>query len=123
MRRGPNLELGPANRLVDAVLGTEFSGITDTEVTDKPSLILIFASINLLATDFILPTVTYKLYNPNGWYCIHFSFDIGSHLRVELKKGAHLSESHFDLSVLSNETPIAKDNISILSKSTVITVP
>ena len=118
-----NIEIGPANRLIDAVLGTEFSGITDEEVTADPSLILVIASINLGATNFILPEVTYKFHNPKGWYCLNFSLDIASSIKVELKKGAHLADSKFNLSILSNSQAVAAHQVSILSKMSVVTVP
>ena len=118
-----HLEVGPLNRLVDAVVGTEFSGISDTKVTDKPYLTMIFASVNVLATDFLLPTVTYRLLNPNGWYCIDFSFDVGSHLKVQLKKGAHLADPHWAFNIFADQQPIAEHNISILSKSEIEVVP
>ena len=118
-----NIEVGPANRLIDAVLGTEFSGITDEEVTAQPSLILVIASINLAATNFILPEVTYKFHNPKGWYCLNFSLEIASSIKVELKKGAHLADSRLNLSILSNSQAVAAHQVSILSKMSVVTVP
>jgi len=118
-----NIEVGPANRILDGVLGTDFSGITDEEVTDKPSLILVISSINLASADFVLPTVTYKFHNPKGWYCIDFSLELASSLKVELKKGAQLADSRFDLSILSNSQSVAAAQVSVLSKVEVVTVP
>lgn len=118
-----HLELGPANRVVDAVFGTELSGITDTKVTDKPALIMISASINLLATDFILPTVKYRFLNPNGWYCIHLEADVGSSVKFELKKGAQLADPNWAFGFLADTVPVAKNSISILSKSEIEEIP
>ena len=117
------VELGPLNRIVDAIAGTEFSGITDTEVTQQPSLIFIPFAVNLLAPGIILPPVAYKFLNPNGWYCIGGSFDLASSLVIQLKRGAHLAESRFDLSILSDTEPVSRVGVSILSRAKVVEVP
>ncbi|MBF0441610.1 MAG: hypothetical protein HQK54_06870 [Oligoflexales bacterium] len=88
-------------RKIDAsvqVLGMG-NGIVDDTATSAPALILISAAVNVLGD------TTYRLMNPNGWYCLNVGVNVMANTKVQLHCSAHLADSRVDVSVLKNGSP------------------
>jgi hypothetical protein len=59
----------------------------DATQTNAPELILVPAIVSVFGT------VTYRLQNPNGWYCLSTSVGVRGETRVEIPASAHLADS------------------------------
>jgi hypothetical protein len=76
-----------------SVMGTMAQSVSDTVATDKPTLTVIYAGVNVLGS------TTWELLNPNGWYCVVTSVNVQGTINVKLKKGAHLAETMVNVNV------------------------
>ena len=59
----------------------------DATQTSSPELILVPAIVSVFGT------VTYKLQNPNGWYCLSTAVGVRGETRVEIPASAYLADS------------------------------
>lgn len=62
--------------------------LEDSEVTTEPVLVVIAPAINVLGD------VTYKLQNPNAWYCLASNISVLGTTKVELACDAHFAQSN-----------------------------
>jgi len=89
-------------------LGTE---ISDSEKTEKPKFVLIYSSITVGGAP------EWNLLNPNGYYCIVSSINVGTVLTVNLDKSAHLADAKSSIDVGSKvEANIAENSINVGSQ-------
>lgn len=68
------------------VMGIGSSEVRE-EPTDSPDLVLVEPSVN------VLTRTTYKLHNPNGWYCFHANVGVLSKIVFDADCGANLADS------------------------------
>jgi hypothetical protein len=74
------------------------NAINDTERTSEPWLILVDAGVNVLGAP------TYKLLNPNGWYCMKVNVNVMTALTVDLHCNARLVDSRVNVNVGSTQS-------------------
>jgi hypothetical protein len=97
-----------------SVLGVGTS-INDTRATDSPELVLISASINILGSQ------TYKLLNPNAYYCLKVNVNVKAKTIIELACQAKLADNKVNVNALSNTSPpTAKVDVNVLSDVEVV---
>lgn len=61
-------------------------GLEDAEETTEPQLTIVAPSVNVFGT------ATYKLLNPNGWYCLSSNVSVLGKTTVELACDAHFAQ-------------------------------
>lgn len=64
------------------------------EPTEEPQIVYIEPNVNVLSK------VTYKLANPNGWYCFNNNVDVLSKIRFEMHCDAKLASSRDGATVM-----------------------
>ena len=83
----------------------------DNEETKSPQLILVEPSVSVLTKS------TFRLMNPNGWYCLKSKVDVLSKVSIELHCKANLATSGGQATILGSD---AKGNgVTVLGKSEV----
>ncbi len=92
-----------------SVLGVNGNAINDDQASAGPELVVIAAAVSVLSTP------TYRLVNPNGWYCIIADVNVGSKLTVDLHKTAHLADSRVNVSVASNGQAAGAVDVNVFS--------
>lgn len=93
------------------------NAVNDTEATDTPQLVLISAGVNVLGAP------TYKLLNPNGYYCIKVNVNVQTDLTVELHCNARLSDGKVNVNVQSNQNDVTSAvGVHVLSEVEVVTI-
>lgn len=91
--------------------------VNDTERTDEPWLTLISAGVNVLGEP------TYRLLNPNGYYCIKVNVNVSTKLTVELHCNARLADQNVNVNVLANQSDTTSAvGVHVLSDVEVVTV-
>ena len=60
---------------------------SDTEVTDKPVLIVVNPGVNVMGGS------TIELLNPNGWYCLRTTVNVMGGMNLKAHCKAHLANS------------------------------
>lgn len=68
--------------------------VEDEEKTEKPSLVLIKPSVNVLGK------AKFKLHNPNGWYCFKPTTSVLGKMELEAHCKAHLATTSEGANVL-----------------------
>src|SRR5690606_32387384 len=102
---------------VSVTVGGYGYAVNDTERTDEPWLTLITAGVNVLGAP------TYRLLNPNGYYCIKVNVNALANLTVELHCNARLADSKVNVNVLSDQNDTtAGVGVHVLSNVEVVTV-
>ncbi len=84
-------------RLVDSsvrVMGFGSSEVTDDVSTSYPQVILVRPNVS------VMTKTSWKLLNPNGWYCFDTSVAVMAKDEIELGCGAHLADGHSAVSVV-----------------------
>lgn len=76
------------------VLGFGGRNIDDSQNTEKASLILIKPSVNVLSKS------TFRLANPNGWYCLKGTVAVLGKAEFEVHCSAHVASNNGDVAVL-----------------------
>jgi hypothetical protein len=66
----------------------------DDDVTDKPKLILVSPSVNVMGG------TTIALLNPNGWYCLRTNVNVMGGLKIKAHCKAHLTSTTDGATVL-----------------------
>lgn len=69
------------------IMGMGSQEVTDTTATSHPQLVLLRPSVS------IMTKTTWKLLNPNGWYCFDNAVAVMAKGVVELGCGAHLADA------------------------------
>jgi hypothetical protein len=93
------------------------NAINDTEPTDEPWLTLITAGVNVGGAP------TYRLLNPNGYYCIKVNVNVLTNLTIELHCNARLADSKVNVAVISEQDDAtAEVGVHVLSDIDVVTV-
>jgi hypothetical protein len=89
--------------------------IVDSEKTDKPALVYVKPSVNVMAKTVI------KLLNPNGWYCIKSKVDVLAKTEFELDCKSKMAISSGDgVTVLGSEGGSDKGTgVTVLGKTTI----
>lgn len=82
-------------RKIHASVSVGSSGVTlaDKAQTTGPSLTLLYAGVNVGGSP------TWELSNPNGWYCIIVTVNVGTNLTVRLAQTSHLADSQVAVNV------------------------
>ncbi len=82
----------------------------DMVKTEKPALILLKPSVNVMSKSVI------TLMNPNGWYCIKGKVDVLGKTEVNLHCHAHMASSSDGTTVLGSDD--SETGVTVLGKST-----
>jgi hypothetical protein len=83
----------------------------DVKATEKPELILLKPSVNVMSKNVI------SLLNPNGWYCIKGKVDVLGKTEINVHCKAHMATSNDGATVLgSNES---ETGTTVLGKTVV----
>lgn len=77
------------------VMGVGSPEVVD-EPTDGPSLVLVEPSVS------VLTKTTWKLHNPNGWYCFDANVGVLSKIVFDAACGANLADSRTGAVVIGN---------------------
>ncbi len=82
-------------RKIHASVSVGSSGVTleDKAQTSGPSLTLLYAGVNVGGTPI------WELTNPNGWYCIVVTVNVGTDLTVRLAQSGRLADSKVAVNV------------------------
>lgn len=83
------------------------NAINDTRRTSEPELVLIYAGVNVLGS------VTYKLLNPNGFYCMKVNVNVLTSLNLDLHCNARLADSMVDVNVGSEADQTASVGVHV----------
>ena len=70
----------------------------DTEVTDKPALILVNPGVNVMGG------TTLELLNPNGWYCFRNNVNVMGSMSIRAHCKAHLASASDGVTVLGSNS-------------------
>lgn len=95
-------------RVVDAsvrVMGFGSTEVVDDVATNYPQMVVIRPNVS------VLTRTTWKLHNPNGWYCFDTSVAVLAKGEIELTCGAHLADGHRAVELLGNTD---KGGVSVL---------
>ena len=93
------------------VLGVGKS-LQDTEVTSAPRLVLVDPAVSVLTKN------TYRLLNPNGWYCLKDSVTVLGKSVIEAHCNARLTASSKSVTVLGSSGRGA-EGVTVLGKAVV----
>jgi hypothetical protein len=96
------------------VLGVGKS-MEDTEVTSAPRLVLVNPAVSVLTKN------TYRLLNPNGWYCLKDNVTVLGKSVIEAHCNAHLTASSKSVTVLGSSRQGA-EGVTVLGKAVVTRV-
>lgn len=116
----PFTTASPYKRIAASVSVFGFGDAVDDETpTADPQLIVVDAAVNVLGNP------TYKLENPNGWYCIVADVNVLTDVTIDLKQGAHLSDTSVGVNVLGKTTggTAGSTDVNVLSCENVVVVP
>ena len=89
--------------------------VADTEVTSTPRLILVNPAVNVLTKN------TYRLLNPNGWYCLKDNVTVLGKSVIEAHCNARLTASSQSVTVLGSSSRGA-EGVTVLGKAVVTRV-
>ena len=85
--------------------------VADTAKTDQPELVLVKPSVS------VMTKATYRLMNPNGWYCMKAKVSVMAKSVIEVDCSAHLAATNEGITIAaSNES---SKEIAVLGKATV----
>ena len=76
------------------VLGIGGRDVADTQKTSKPQLVLIKPSVSVMSK------TSFKLENPNGWYCLKATVAVLGKADFEVHCKAHMASNAGDVAVL-----------------------
>lgn len=94
------------------------NAVVDEQVTDKPELVVVTASVNVLGS------ANYVLMNPNGWYCLMVGVNVQAKTNIDMQCKAKLADSRVQVDVLSKSTaPNAAIGVNVLSDVKVRRMP
>lgn len=82
----------------------------DTVATDYPQLVLIEPAISAVSR------TTYRLENPNGWYCFHTTTTVLGQNRIHLACGSQLANSRDGVAVLGDDETDGASGVVVLSE-------
>ncbi len=88
-------------------VGSSGTTLLDKAQTSGPSLTLLYAGVNVGGTP------TWELTNPNGWYCIVVTVNVGTELTVKLAQQARLADSKVAVNVGSKSEGEAVSAIGV----------
>lgn len=79
------------------VLGIGKDDFEDLKATDKPRLVLLKPSVNVLGK------TVFRLMNPNGWYCFKSNTSVLGKIQIEAACTAHIASSKDGANVLGSD--------------------
>jgi len=82
----------------------------DTLATDQPQLVLIQPAISAVSR------TTYRLENPNGWYCFNTTTTVLGQNRMHLACGAQLANSRDGIAILGDDETSSEGGVVVLSE-------
>ncbi len=85
--------------------------VEDNEETKSPQLILVEPSVS------VLTKASYKLMNPNGWYCFQSKVDVLAKTSIELHCKANLATSSDAVTILGSNDK--SNGVTVLGKTEV----
>lgn len=80
--------------------------VEDLAATAKPQLVLVKPGVNVLGK------TTYRLMNPNGWYCFKSNVSVLGKLQIEAHCHAHIATAADGATVLGADD--SKNGVSVL---------
>ncbi|HEX4922833.1 MAG TPA: hypothetical protein VFV50_02070 [Bdellovibrionales bacterium] len=85
--------------------------VEDDRKTDEPELVLIKPSVNVFSKG------TFRLLNPNGWYCLKGKVAVFSKVEIQLHCKASLASSSDGATILASND--RSDGVTVFGKSEV----
>jgi hypothetical protein len=87
----------------------QIGGVNDLSPSPEPQLVVVNATLNLGGK------ATYKMLNPNGWYCLKLNFSLSDEKNIadttwRLECNAKLSESELDLGLSTTAQIVGNTN-------------
>ena len=94
------------------VMGMGGQEVEDAITTDKPALVLIEPSVN------VMTKTTFKLLNPNAWYCFDANVTVMGKSVVEVDCGAKLADGRSGVEVFGANDP-DKQGVTVMGATEV----
>jgi len=82
----------------------------DTTVTTEPELVLVKPIVNVLTKS------TYRLMNPNGWYCLKANVTVLSKSEIVKHCKAHIASSSDGVTIAGSDSE--EQSVTVLGKTT-----
>ncbi len=83
--------------------------ISDEEETPKPALVLVKPSVN------VFTKATYRLLNPNGWYCFRSNVTVGGKLQITAHCKAHVASAKDGVAIAASNQDM--DGVTVFGKT------
>ena len=80
----------------------------DDDITDKPALILVSPSVNVMGGS------TIQLLNPQGWYCLRTNVNVMGGLKIKANCKAHLASATDGATVLGKSDKDENHGVTVL---------
>ena len=83
------------------------TAVNDAQTTASPELVLIPAGVNVLGN------ASYRLLNPNAWYCLITTVNVLGSLSIEINSKAQLADSSVDIMVAGKQSANATGFVTV----------
>lgn len=85
----------------------------DTQVTSKPTLILVKPAVNVMGG------TTLELLNPQGWYCFRSNVNVMGGLTIKADCNAHLANSSGGATVMGSSNADTEKGVTVMGSTNV----